>query len=164
MLEAVLIFVRLSECFTHRGAGFGFAKMRGSEANDPFRVDENGRIFTETNHNGGINGGISNGMPILFRCAFKPTPSIGWEQQTVDLTTMEMTLVADNDLGTDLVAMAIDKDGQIYASNTAGTLYAMDKHTGKLTEGILKLDYIIEIRGARAERCEMTMRIKPDEE
>ena len=52
----------------------------------------------------------------------------------VDLTTMEMTLVADNDLGTDLVAMAIDKDGRIYASNTAGTLYAMDKYTGKLTD------------------------------
>ncbi len=66
------------------GAGFGFAKMRGSEANDPFRIDENGKVFTKTNHNGGINGGISNGMPITFRCAIKPTPSISLEQETVD--------------------------------------------------------------------------------
>lgn len=66
------------------GAGFGFAKMRGSEANDPFRTDENGKVFTKTNHNGGINGGISNGMPITFRCAIKPTPSISLEQETID--------------------------------------------------------------------------------
>jgi uncharacterized protein YjiK len=52
----------------------------------------------------------------------------------VDLATMEMTLIADNNLDTDLVAMAIDKDGQIYASNTAGKLFAMDKHTAKLTD------------------------------
>lgn len=71
------------------GAGFGFAKMRGSEGNDPFRIDENGKIFTKTNHNGGINGGISNGMPITFRCAIKPTPSISLEQETVDFTKGE---------------------------------------------------------------------------
>ena len=71
------------------GAGFGFAKMRGSEGNDPFRVDENGKVFTKTNHNGGINGGISNGMPITFRCAIKPTPSISLEQETVDFTKGE---------------------------------------------------------------------------
>ena len=71
------------------GAGFGFAKMRGSEANDPLRTDENGKVFTKTNHNGGINGGISNGMPITFRCAIKPTPSISLEQETVDFTKGE---------------------------------------------------------------------------
>lgn len=65
------------------GAGFGFAVMKGSEANDAFRC-ENGRIVTETNNNGGINGGISNGMPIVFRMAVKPTPSIFKTQQTVD--------------------------------------------------------------------------------
>jgi chorismate synthase len=59
------------------------ADMRGSEANDSFAV-QNGAIVTGTNHNGGINGGISNGMPILFRCAVKPTPSIYKEQDTVD--------------------------------------------------------------------------------
>ena len=67
------------------GSGFDFAKMRGSEANDSFRIDENGRIFTKTNHNGGINGGISNGMPVVFRSAIRPTPTLGIEQNTVDI-------------------------------------------------------------------------------
>ena len=71
------------------GSGFDFAKMRGSEANDPFRVDENGKIYTKTNNNGGINGGISNGMPITFRCAIKPTPSVSLEQETVDFVKGE---------------------------------------------------------------------------
>lgn len=66
------------------GDGFGLADMRGSEANDPF-VIRNGRTETLTNHNGGINGGISNGMPIRFRCAVKPTPSIRKEQRTVNI-------------------------------------------------------------------------------
>ena len=65
------------------GEGFGFASMRGSQANDPFRM-ENGEVTTESNHSGGINGGIANGMPIVFRTAVKPTPSIYKEQDTVD--------------------------------------------------------------------------------
>lgn len=69
------------------GAGFGVASLRGSEDNDAFTV-ENGKIITETNHCGGILGGISNGMPIVFRAAFKPTPSIAREQQSVNLQTM----------------------------------------------------------------------------
>lgn len=68
------------------GAGFSFASMRGSQANDSFCV-ENGQVRTRTNHSGGINGGISNGMPILFQVAIRPTPSIGQEQDTVDLST-----------------------------------------------------------------------------
>ena len=68
------------------GAGFAAARLRGSENNDAYRV-EDGRVVTETNHCGGILGGISNGMPIVFRLAVKPTPSIGREQHTVDLTT-----------------------------------------------------------------------------
>ena len=70
------------------GDGFAMAEMRGSQANDAFRV-EDGRIVTTTNHNGGINGGITNGMPIVFRCAVKPTPSIFKEQQTVDMYKKE---------------------------------------------------------------------------
>lgn len=66
------------------GAGFGFDKMLGSQANDSF-YSEDGKIKTRTNNNGGINGGITNGMPIIFRCAVKPTPSIFKEQQTVDM-------------------------------------------------------------------------------
>ena len=69
------------------GAGFDVACMRGSENNDAFYYDENGLIRTKTNNAGGILGGITTGMPILFRIAVKPTPSIGREQHTVDLTT-----------------------------------------------------------------------------
>ena len=65
------------------GAGFALAGMLGSEANDPFRWAKD-RAVTATNNNGGINGGITNGMPIVFRTAIKPTPSIYKKQDTVD--------------------------------------------------------------------------------
>ena len=74
------------------GAGFEAARMRGSENNDPFRM-ENGTVVTETNHAGGILGGITTGMPLRFRVAVKPTPSIAKEQKTVDLSTMENSTV-----------------------------------------------------------------------
>ena len=70
------------------GLGFAFADIYGSEANDPF-VIRNGEIITETNNNGGINGGITNGMPITFRTAIKPTPSIFKEQTSVSLSEMK---------------------------------------------------------------------------
>ena len=75
------------------GEGFALAGMRGSEANDAFMKD-NGRIVTATNRNGGINGGITNGMPICFRCAVKPTPSIGMLQKTVDMVTGNETTIS----------------------------------------------------------------------
>ena len=65
------------------GSGFGFAGMRGSEANDAFRM-QGDRVVTATNHNAGLNGGISNGMPVVFRTVVKPTPSIYKPQDTVD--------------------------------------------------------------------------------
>ena len=65
------------------GSGFAFAEQKGSEANDAFRM-AGGRVVTATNHNAGVNGGISNGMPVVFRTAVKPTPSIYKQQQTVD--------------------------------------------------------------------------------
>lgn len=65
------------------GSGFAFADMRGSEANDAFRM-QGDAIVTATNHNGGINGGITNGMPLVFRTVLKPTPSIYKTQETVD--------------------------------------------------------------------------------
>lgn len=74
------------------GAGFEIASMRGSKANDPIVIDE-GRIFTETNNAGGINGGLTNGMPLVVRCAFRPTPSITREQKTVDLLKHENTTI-----------------------------------------------------------------------
>lgn len=70
------------------GSGFELAKMNGSKANDAYYY-ENGRVKTKTNHNGGINGGISNGMPITFRVVIKPTPSISIEQDSVNLTNGE---------------------------------------------------------------------------
>lgn len=75
------------------GAGFDLANMRGSEANDPF-VFENGEVKTLTNHSGGINGGITNGMPIEFEVAIRPTPSIAKSQRTVDLETEKETEIA----------------------------------------------------------------------
>ena len=70
------------------GAGFALAGMRGSQANDPFYRDGD-TIRTRTNHSGGINGGITNGMPVLFTVAMRPTPSIAQEQDTVNLVTGE---------------------------------------------------------------------------
>ncbi|MCL2343469.1 MAG: chorismate synthase [Firmicutes bacterium] len=70
------------------GSGFQLAAMRGSEANDPIRV-EGGRVVMGSNHAGGINGGLANGMPIVARIALRPTPSIAREQQSIDLGAME---------------------------------------------------------------------------
>ena len=70
------------------GEGFAMAASKGSLVNDAIRV-ENGRYYTETNNNGGINGGITNGMPITFRCAVKPTPSIARQQKTVNFVSGE---------------------------------------------------------------------------
>ena len=68
------------------GAGFAVANMLGSEANDSFAM-ENGKVVTKTNNNGGINGGITNGMPIIFNCAVKPTPSIAREQDSINFVS-----------------------------------------------------------------------------
>lgn len=73
------------------GDGFALADMLGSCANDAYRIDEDGKAFTVTNHNGGIGGGITNGQPIVFRCAVKPTPSIAQKQETVDYINVSNT-------------------------------------------------------------------------
>lgn len=69
------------------GAGFAAAKLRGSQNNDSYTVQD-GRIETRSNHCGGILGGITNGMPLVFRAAIKPTPSIAMEQTSVNLETL----------------------------------------------------------------------------
>ena len=74
------------------GDGFAFCGSRASVKNDALRV-RNGKIVTETNHNGGINGGITNGMPLIFQCAIKPTPSIAQPQNTVDMLSGEETVL-----------------------------------------------------------------------
>lgn len=68
------------------GAGFDFAGMRGSEANDQMYVDDNGEVKCLTNNCGGITGGITNSMPVIIKAYLKPTPSIGRPQHTVDVT------------------------------------------------------------------------------
>ncbi len=70
------------------GAGFAFADVRGSQANDSFYMDGD-TVKTKTNNNGGINGGITNGMPIVFSTVIKPTASIFRPQDTVDIAKME---------------------------------------------------------------------------
>lgn len=74
------------------GLGFSFADKTGSEANDRL-FSENGCITHMTNNNGGVIGGITNGMPVVFRCAVKPTPSIARAQQTVDLESGENGII-----------------------------------------------------------------------
>ncbi len=70
------------------GSGFAAAAMRGSCHNDPYLI-RNGAIVTATNHHGGILGGITTGMPLIFRVCIKPTPSIGLEQDSISLSAME---------------------------------------------------------------------------
>ncbi len=67
------------------GEGFNISSMKGSQANDEYYVDDNNEIKTKTNNNGGILGGITNGMPILFKTSIKPTASISKLQKTVDV-------------------------------------------------------------------------------
>jgi chorismate synthase len=74
------------------GEGFNITTLTGKEANDEFKV-ENKKIITRTNNNGGILGGITNGMPIAFKTAIKPTPSISQRQNTVDISSMENTVI-----------------------------------------------------------------------
>lgn len=71
------------------GRGFDAARIKGSENNDPFTVDEHGKVITEGNNHGGVLGGLTSGMPVTFRVAFKPTPSIAKPQKTINYETGE---------------------------------------------------------------------------
>ncbi len=96
-LEAVLAQAMLSLPATKGfeiGSGFAGTQMYGSEHNDPYRTGEDGGVITESNRSGGVQGGISNGAPLLFRVAFKPTATIGKPQRTVDEQGRETTLEA----------------------------------------------------------------------
>ncbi len=75
------------------GVGFSCADMLGSEMNDSFILDD-GKVTTKTNNNGGINGGITNGTPVIFKCAVKPTPSISKDQETIDFINKENTVLS----------------------------------------------------------------------
>ena len=74
------------------GKGFGLSGMKGSESNDQYCYDSGIRAIT--NNMGGVVGGMSNGMPVVFRVAFKPTPSISKEQRSVDLSVMKDTVIS----------------------------------------------------------------------
>ena len=76
------------------GAGFRAAELKGSENNDEFFFDEDGRVRTRTNRHGGILGGITSGEDIVFRVAVKPTPSIAKEQRSVDLDAGTEALIS----------------------------------------------------------------------
>lgn len=73
------------------GLGFDFANHTGSEVNDTFYYDDNNHVKTKTNNNGGINGGISNGMPLLIKTVIKPTPSIYKKQESINIQTKKNT-------------------------------------------------------------------------
>lgn len=75
------------------GKGYDLTKMYGSEANDPFRYEDD-KVITSTNNNGGILGGLSTGMPIVFNVAIKPTPSIFKQQNTIDVASKENTVLS----------------------------------------------------------------------
>jgi chorismate synthase len=72
------------------GQGFNITSMRGSESNDPYCIQD-GNVFLKSNNNGGILGGITNGMPVVFRTAIKPTPSVSKLQETINVAAMENT-------------------------------------------------------------------------
>ncbi|MBQ7539564.1 MAG: chorismate synthase [Bacteroidaceae bacterium] len=92
-LAAAMLSINAAKGFDY-GAGFSGVTMRGSEQNDLFTTDENGHITTETNHSGGIQGGISNGQDIYFRVAFKPVATLLKSQETVNIHGKQVTLKA----------------------------------------------------------------------
>jgi len=96
-LEALLAHAMLSIPATKGfevGSGFEGTKLRGSKHNDPFELKPDGRLGTKTNNSGGIQGGISNGEPIVFRVAFKPPATIGLDQPTANFDGSDVVLQA----------------------------------------------------------------------
>lgn len=90
-LGAAMLSINAVKGFDY-GLGFGVADKRGSQVNDVFETDADGRVVTRTNYSGGIQGGISNGMPIEFRVAFKPVPTLMQPQETIDKEGNTVTL------------------------------------------------------------------------
>ena len=112
------------------GEGFGVCRDRGSKSNDPFIIRD-GRILCETNNSGGIQGGITNGMPIVFRVAVKPTPSIYRPQRSVDIEKMEeCELVIEGRHDSCIVPRVVPCVEAMTALVMAGLL-AEDEDTGK---------------------------------
>ena len=93
MLGAAMLSINAVKGFEY-GDGFDFATRRGSEVNDAFTTDSEGRVRTATNHSGGIQGGISNGEDIIFRVAFKPVATLLRDVNTIDKDGNSITLKA----------------------------------------------------------------------
>ena len=117
------------------GLGFGFADKKASECNDAFRI-ENGKTVSETNNNGGINGGITNGMPVVFRCAVKPTPSIAKEQKTVDFIKGENADITIHGRHDPAIVRRICPVIDSVAALAAADMLAQRYGTDFLTEGV----------------------------
>lgn len=111
------------------GKGFGFAEETGSTCNDAFCI-EDGVIKTKTNNNGGINGGITNGMPVIFNCAVKPTPSISVKQETIDFVKNEnvsLTIEGRHDPAIiRRMAVVIDSITALVVADLLATKYGTD--------------------------------------
>lgn len=139
------------------GAGEALAEMRGSEANDPLRTDGQG-VWTTTNHNGGINGGITNGMPVVFTVTFKPTPTIEKTQETVDMAAMEnVTLSAT---GRHDSCIALRAAPAVEAAAALALCQLLEEPSEELAENRLRLDEIDEqIVRLLAQRLEVGRRI-----
>ncbi|MEE1183342.1 MAG: chorismate synthase, partial [Paludibacteraceae bacterium] len=90
-LGAAMLSINAVKGFDY-GGGFGLVDKRGSHVNDVFETDADGNVVTRTNYSGGIQGGISNGMPITFRVAFKPVPTLMQPQETIDKAGNVVTL------------------------------------------------------------------------
>ncbi len=90
-LASAMLSINAAKGFDY-GMGFDMARKRGSQVNDVFATDEGGRVVTRTNYSGGIQGGISNGMPITFRVAFKPVPTLMQPQETINQEGQTITL------------------------------------------------------------------------
>jgi len=131
-LEALLAHAMLSIPATKGfeiGSGFAGAQMRGSAHNDPF-VKKDGRLGTTTNFSGGIQGGISNGEPIVFKVAFKPPATIGLAQETVDFTGQEATLEAKGRHDPCVVARAVPIVESMAALVLADVMLQQQARTG----------------------------------
>ena len=111
------------------GLGFGFGQTIGSQANDSFYVDGD-TIKTKTNNNGGINGGITNGMPVVFNTAVKPTPSISMMQETIDFVeNKDVTLAIKGRHDPAIIrrmAVVIDSMTAIMIADLLVTKYGVD--------------------------------------
>ena len=110
------------------GLGFDAAKIHGSQNNDPF-IMKDGKVRTETNNCGGILGGITNGMPLIFKVAFKPTPSISQQQRTVNLQTQSNTTLCINGRHDPCV---VPRGAAVVEAATAAALLDMMIENGKI--------------------------------